>query len=276
MNRVVFDSIFKRFDIYHTLEKEVTALLDHFPEDQLIHRKAGDCLWQEGESANSLLVLRSGWACSIYYHKDGSRQLLEIYLPGDVLGLCQIASGNRRTNAVMLTDGWVCELPHSSLLKLFDDSPNTAALLFAIINQRQAMLAERRITMTHRSAKQRLAHFICECHTRLLEIDENYRDEFLLPLTQQDLADTLGMSAVHVSRTFSQLAAEGLVQRHLFQLIILDATKLREIAAFDERYLKILWGGGNLSLIEQPPSIPISPAASGFSEDQDGRIAEKQ
>nr|WP_299243705.1 Crp/Fnr family transcriptional regulator [uncultured Halomonas sp.] len=275
MNRVVFDSIFKRFDLHRTPEQDVTSLFEHFPEDQLRHQNAGDCLWQEGENANSLFVLRSGWACSVHYHKEGSRQLLEIYLPGDVLGLCQIASGNHRTNAVMLTDGWICELPHSSLPALFDDSPNTAALLFAIINQRQAMLAERQVIMMHRSARQRLAHFICECHTRLLEIGESYQGEFLLPLTQQDLADALGMSAVHVSRTFSQLAAEGLVQRHLFQLIILDATRLREIAAFDERYLKSLRGDEGLSSIEQQTPVFISPTASDLPEDQDGKVTEK-
>nr|WP_298523183.1 Crp/Fnr family transcriptional regulator [uncultured Halomonas sp.] len=251
MNRIVFESIFRRFDIHRTLEQEVAALLEHLPEDELRHLKAGDSLWQEGENASSLIVLRSGWAYSAHYHKDGSRQLLETYLPGDVLGLCQVASGNRRTNAVMLTDGWVCELPHSSLLGMFNDSPMTTALLFAIANQRQVMLAERQIMMTHRSAKQRLAHFICECHARLLETGETYRDEFLLPLTQQDLADTLGMSAVHVSRTFSQLAAEGLVQRRLFQLIILDANKLREVAAFDGRYLKIQWNEEDFPITEQ-------------------------
>nr|WP_298380862.1 Crp/Fnr family transcriptional regulator [uncultured Halomonas sp.] len=248
MNRAVFDSIFKRFDIHRTLEQEVAALLECLPEDELRYLRSGDSLWQEGENATSLFVLRSGWAYSAHYHKDGSRQLLETYLPGDVLGLCQLASGNRRTNAVMLTDGWVCELPHSLLSRMFNDSPMMAALLFAIANQRQAMLVERQIIMTHRSAKQQLAHFVCECHARLLETGEIYRDEFLLPLTQQDLADTLGMSAVHVSRTFSQLAADGLVQRRFFQLTILDADRLKEVAAFDERYLKIQWDEKNLPI----------------------------
>ena len=93
----------------------------------------------------------------------------------------------------------------------------------------------------HRSARERLAHFICECHTRLLETGETYREEFSLPLTQQDLADTLGMSAVHVSRTFSQLAREGLVCRNQFQLIILDSDRLKAVAGFDDRYLRIVW-----------------------------------
>ncbi|MGC3875318.1 Crp/Fnr family transcriptional regulator [Halomonas sp. GXIMD04776] len=259
MNQDVFDNIFKCLDIHRILEREDMALLENLPDAELRSLKAGEYLWREGEAASALLFLHAGWACSTHYHKDGSRQLLEIFLPGDVLGLCRVAMGNRRTNAVMLTDGRVCELPYSSLVTLFNYSPDMAALLFAIANQRQAMLAERQIVMTHQSAKQKLAHFICECHTRLLEIGVPGQDEFLLPLTQQDLADTLGMSAVHISRTFSQLAEEELVLRHSFQLIILDAVRLRKVAAFDERYLRIMWTERALFVPGQETPLPIGP-----------------
>ncbi|WP_072825254.1 Crp/Fnr family transcriptional regulator [Modicisalibacter ilicicola] len=231
----------KRIDAHRTLERKDIALLEKLFDREFRQVSAGESLWREGENADSLVFLQAGWACSARYHKDGSRQLLEIFLPGDVLGLCRIALSDRRTDAVMLTDGWISELPYSSLLELFNESPNTAALLFAIANQRMAMLAERQIIMAHRSARERTAHFICECHTRLLETGATCREEFLLPLTQQDLADALGMSAVHVSRTFSHLAQEGLVYRNQFQLVILDSDRLKEMAAFDDRYLRIVW-----------------------------------
>lgn len=199
---------------------------------------AGDWLWHEGDSADTLLVLREGWACSARYLPDGSRQLLEIFLPGDILGFGELADGARRNDVSMLTDGEISEYSYSHLRELFERAPRLRSALFVIANQRQAMLAERLVSIARRNARQRLAHFLCECHARLLEPPHDTRQGFLLPLSQQDLADALGMSPVHISRTFSSLACLGLVRRQHYHILILDPVRLERLAGFNGTYLQ--------------------------------------
>ncbi|WP_168380908.1 Crp/Fnr family transcriptional regulator [Modicisalibacter radicis] len=198
---------------------------------------AGEWLWHEGDSADSLLVVSEGWGCSARYLSDGSRQLLATYLPGDILGIFELLSGVRRNDVSMLTDGRVCEYPHSSVFTLLAASNRVRSALFVIANQQQAILAERLVSVARRNARESLAHFLCECRERLLEFLPDDVDGFQLPLSQQDLADALGMSTVHISRTFSALACQGLVRRHHFHMVILDPQRLAEMADFDDHYL---------------------------------------
>ncbi|MDW5378380.1 Crp/Fnr family transcriptional regulator [Halomonas sp. HP20-15] len=198
---------------------------------------AGEWLWHEGDSAESLLVISEGWGCSARYLSDGSRQLLATYLPGDILGIFELLSGIRRNDVSMLTDGRVCEYSYSSIFTLLTASNRMRSALFVIANQHQAMLAERLVSVARRNARESLAHFLCECRERLLEFLPDDVDGFQLPLSQQDLADALGMSTVHISRTFSALACQGLVRRHHFHMVILDPQRLAEMADFDDHYL---------------------------------------
>lgn len=233
----------KRFGAHGTLKDTDIALLETLVGSEPREVKAGELLWREGETADSLLMLDAGWACSARYLQDGSRQLLEVFLPGDALGLYEFALGDRRSDIAMLTDGWVSELSHQRVLELFAASPRMAAVFFAITNQHQAILAERLVVLARCSARERLAHFLCECRARLLGPERAGKDGFELPLTQQDLADALGLSAVHVSRTFTGLADEGLVQRNHFHLIIRDPARLAQVAGFNDHYLQVFWEG---------------------------------
>jgi len=215
---------------------------------------AGDWLWHEGESAATLLVLTEGWACSARYLPDGSRQLLEVFLPGDILGVGEMVDGVRRSDVSMLTAGQVSEYSYARLRELFERAPRLRSVLFAIANQRQAMLAERLVSIARRNARERLAHFLCECRARLLE-PASARQRFLLPLSQQDLADALGMSPVHISRTFSSLACLGLVRRQHYRILILDPARLERLAGFNGAYLQC----DTQLLASEPPTTTVEP-----------------
>lgn len=78
---------------------------------------AGEWLWHEDDSADSLLVISEGWGCSARYLSDGNRQLLATYLPGDILGIFEL-NGVRRNKVSMLTDGRGCEYSYSSIFNL--------------------------------------------------------------------------------------------------------------------------------------------------------------
>ncbi|KXS39923.1 MAG: Crp/FNR family transcriptional regulator [Halomonadaceae bacterium T82-2] len=226
----------RRLQRFVSLTNAELALLADMERDSRAV-SAGDWLWQEGDAADTLLVLTEGWSCSARYLPDGSRQLLEIFLPGDILGIGELADGKRRSDVSMLTDGRISEYAYPRLRELFERAERLRSALFVIANQRQAMLAERLVSVARRNARQRLAHFLCECRARLLE-PASARQRFLLPLSQQDLADALGMSTVHISRTFSSLACLGLVRRRHYHILILDPARLERLAGFNGAYLQ--------------------------------------
>ncbi len=109
--------------------------------------------------------------------------------------------------------------------------------MFAISSRQQALLTERLVNLARRSAKQKLAHFILEVYQRLRQTGPEGGCQMRLPMSQELLADLLGLSPVHVSRTFTALSEDGLVHRDRHRLTIPDLQTLARQGEFDDRYL---------------------------------------
>ncbi|WP_196490237.1 Crp/Fnr family transcriptional regulator [Erythrobacter donghaensis] len=82
-----------------------------------------------------------------------------------------------------------------------------------------------------------MAHLICEAHYRLSLVDPHQGQQIYFPLTQDDLADVLGLTPVHINRKLQQLRQEGLITLRSKQLTIHDLRTLQQIAGFDPSYL---------------------------------------
>ena len=88
-----------------------------------------------------------------------------------------------------------------------------------------------------RDALERMAHLICEAHYRLSLVDAHQSQQIYFPLTQDDLADVLGLTPVHINRKLQQLRQEKLITLRSKQLTIHDLRTLQQIAGFDPAYL---------------------------------------
>ncbi|PRY64558.1 CRP-like cAMP-binding protein [Vreelandella songnenensis] len=228
--------IIHHFNHYCSLskeEKELLLSLEETPTDI----KGGSLLWGMGESANEFCTLKSGWAYSYRHLENGDRQILEVFLPGDIIGLREFAFAERLENVRMITDGVICHFPHKRLLELFRQSLTLTSVIFAISSRHQALITERLVTLARRSARQKTAHFLYEMYARLNQTNGDLKGKFRLPLSQEQLADILGLSPVHVSRTFSLLSEEGLVFRDRHNVTIPDLKALAEAGEFDACYL---------------------------------------
>lgn len=228
--------IIRHFNHYCSLSREDKLLLDAL-EQSPTDIKAGSALWEEGDCADEFCTLRSGWAFSYRHLENGNRQILEVFLPGDIIGLREFAFSQRLAGVSMIEDGVVCYFPHQRVLELFRQSTILTSVLFAISSRQQALLIERLVNLARRSARQKLAHFLHEMYLRLRQTDPEGDTTFRLPLSQEQLADILGLSAVHVSRTFSALAEDDLVYRERHQVTIPDLQALAEEGDFDACYL---------------------------------------
>lgn len=228
--------IIRHFSHYCSLTEEEKQLLDSL-EQSPTDIKAGALLWEAGASADEFCTIKSGWAYSFRHLENGDRQILEVFLPGDIIGLREFAFSQRLDSVRMITDGVVCHFPHRRMLDIFRQSLTLTSVLFAISSRQQALLTERLVNIARRTAKQKMAHFLHEMYLRLRQTNRDIGGQFRLPLSQEQLADILGLSPVHVSRTFSVLNEEGLVFRDRHHVTIPNLDALATEGEFDDCYL---------------------------------------
>ncbi|MGC3871689.1 Crp/Fnr family transcriptional regulator [Halomonas sp. GXIMD04776] len=228
--------IIRLFSNYCALSEEDKRLLQKL-EESPVEVQAGQTLWKERDKASEFCTISKGWAYSFRNMGDGSRQILEVYLPGDIIGMREFAFSQRLSGVAMIDDGVVCHFPHHRLLEIFRASTTLTAVLFAIASRHQVLLTERLVNLARRSAQQRLAHFVYEMYERLTQTGSSNDGHFRLPLSQEQLGDALGLSSVHVSRTFTSFRDAGLVLRERHRISLPDPQALAALAEFDDRYL---------------------------------------
>lgn len=199
----------------------------------------GSLLWQEGSGVEVMAVLSKGWAFSCYTLEDGSRMILDIFLPGDVIGMREYASRTHQASVEAITECTLCRFPHRHLDDIFERSSRLTRIFFTIAATQQSMLVERMVNLGRRDAQSKLSHFICEMYSRLSKTNPDMSPEFSLPLSQQMIADTMGLTPVHVSRVFSQLREKALVHRDRHRVSIPSVEKLSDFADFNTNYLRL-------------------------------------
>lgn len=200
--------------------------------------RAGDTVACEGEPPGSIHFLADGWACRFKLHRDGRRQISTLLAPGDVCNLDGLLFARLDYGVSMLTAGTVLSLPRNRALTLAANHPGIARGFTWLAFVENAALAQWAICLGQYSARERVAHLYCELATRL-GCDDEGEISFDLPLTQEYIADVLGLTPVHVNRTLHQLRSDGLLTSSLHKITIPDVTALRQVADFDPRYLHI-------------------------------------
>ncbi|MFQ3788150.1 Crp/Fnr family transcriptional regulator [Halomonas sp. A29] len=228
--------IVRHFNYFHSVSNEDKELLARL-EDSATRARAGTILWEEQDEADEFCTLRHGWAFSYRELENGTRQILEIYLPGDIIGLREFAFSQRLAGVQMVEDGEICFFPHRNLVDIFRRSFTLTSILFAVASRQQVLLTERLVNLARRNARQKLAHFLLEMCQRIKQTNSDGCERFRLPLSQEILADLLGLSTVHISRTFTALSDDGLVFRDRYNVTIPDLEALKQEAGFDDRYL---------------------------------------
>lgn len=218
--------------------EEVAAL------DSLSHNRkkfmAGETLVRQGSKPFSVFLILAGIAYRYKYLPNGKRQIFGYLLTGDVCDAHFVLSRHSDHDIGLLTDAEVAMIPMHELTAVIAQYPNVRRAMVKVTLVEDAILREWLLNVGQRSAPQKLAHFICEISERLLGVGNiNPDGSFEVPLTQLDVADTMGLTVVHVSRCLQKFRREGLVDWSRRQLTILDLPRLRQVAGFDPGYLHI-------------------------------------
>ena len=169
--------------------------------------------------------LLSGWACWRFDLADGRRQIIQLVLPGDRLGGVLALRGALATLTAVKT------IPVSAVeAHLAEEGARRDLRVLSAEQTSQCGLVDQIIRLGQLSAYERMAHFILELRGRLLGNGHASDRSFMVPLTQEALADSLGVSVVHTNRVLQRLRRERLIELSGGRLTILDLAGL-EIAS---------------------------------------------
>jgi CRP-like cAMP-binding protein len=190
-----------------------------------------------GRGYDGLLILIDGIAMRSRVLPDGRRQVLNIAVPGDLLGFPACFFESALYSIIAVSDTLVASLSFAQLLGLFERHPRAAATIFWSFSCEAAMYAEHLIDVGRRSSIERVGHFLLELLTRLQAVGLADESSFQIPLTQELIADALGLSLQHVNRTLRQLREQGFVRSEGQIVVITNLEGLSVLADFDRSYL---------------------------------------
>lgn len=191
----------------------------------------------EGEPFDRGFIVDWGWACRYTILSDGRRQILNFLIPGDHVGNAAAVFERADHSIATLSPARLSVFPSETLSDLAGRYAGIRAAFDWSTQCELAVARARLVDVGRRAAYQRLAHLILELHHRLQLVALAGDDPFVLPLTQEMLADALGLTIVHINRTVRHLREQGLICFSNGRLTILDADRLARVADFDKGYL---------------------------------------
>lgn len=198
----------------------------------------GDALCHEGDRAPHVILIATGFVVAVKRTAEGQQQNVALYVPGDIVDHEGFTLGASRCGAVALTPVTYHKVPHVRLRELVAVSAEYAREFWSYVAFHGALTQEWLLSLGRRSAYARTAHFLCEIIHRTGPAARAEKMTCAMPMTQTELADTLGLSVVHVNRTLMRLRQEGLIHLRRGQVDVLDWVRFKAAAGFEPRYLE--------------------------------------
>jgi CRP-like cAMP-binding protein len=230
--------ILTRLESLVTLSDEERAAVLRLPV-QTMDLPTDHEIASEGDTPSRCVALLDGLACSYKVTADGSRQIIAFHVPGDIPDLQGLQIGTMDNGLATLTPCRVGVIPHEALREVCHAHPRIADALWRETLKDAARFREWMVSVGRRKAFGRTAHLLCELVVRLRAVGLAKGDGCELPITQIELGDALGMSAVHVNRTLKELRSAGLVTHQHRTLVVHDWAALVEAGDFDPAYLHL-------------------------------------
>jgi len=231
------DAFSRRFDRFAPTLTE-RAILAEFRSARHVVGKRKE-LVHESHSAPVAYILHDGWMCSYKRLPDGGRQVVNIQLPGDIVGLNSLFLQTSDQSIEALTDSIVSEIGRGQLLSAMRQSPRLAEAVMWSFARDEAIIAQHLANLGRRSALARTAHFLLELGFRLQETGTATALGYDCPLSQQLLADALGLTSIHFNRILRYLREKELLLFSAGAVEFLNQPALTQLAGFDPSYLEV-------------------------------------
>lgn len=198
---------------------------------------AKDDLIREGDRPGPVFVVLEGWACRYKILPNGSRQILAYLMPGDSCDLHIGLLAEMDHNIQTITPALVATIERVEMDQIMEKHRGIAKAMYLGQLIDEGTMRAWITSMGRRASIERVAHLMCELYLRARNVGLTLETRFALPLSQNMLADSLGMTPVHLNRVVKELRQSGAMTLQRGSLIIEDPAKLIRIAGFDENYL---------------------------------------
>lgn len=190
-----------------------------------------------GTDFRTTFVVMDGWAIRYMLLSNGRRQILSYALPGDILGLHINFRARATYGAAALTPLTLAAVDPRRMIEISQRYPVLAAGLSWCTAREFSILGDQAVRLGRLAAPERLAHLLLELWHRLELIDDTDGPWIEMPMTQTDLADTLGLSLVHVNRSLKKLREAGFVTVEKDWVRLDDVPGLIEMSDFNPDHL---------------------------------------
>lgn len=209
--------------------REAVASVENLPADHLIVTA--------GQPLERSTLLIDGVVARFKDLAEGQRQITDLHVAGDFVDLHGYLLKQLEHDIGTLTPVRIAHVPHAALVRISETEPHLARMLWLSTLIDAAIQRERILSIGRRPALGRIAHLFCELHIRLDLVGLVEGTSFPLPITQLDLADTTGLTSVHVNRMLRVLRDDGLLTFRGGMVEIHDLPRLEQVAEFDRSYL---------------------------------------
>jgi CRP-like cAMP-binding protein len=193
----------------------------------------------DGQRATECCLIIRGFCVRSKTTSEGRRQILSIHIPGEIPDLMSLHLHVMDHDLSTLKPATLGFINHGVLKQLYRRQPNLADMFWRDTLIDAAMFREWIVNVGQRPAPARLAHVIVELRERLKIIGRADGASFEMPLTQEQVGEALGTTAVHANRVIKQLRQDGIVELHRGRVTVLDEDRLLELSGFDGRYLHL-------------------------------------
>lgn len=201
--------------------------------DDIVRRRRvvarGERLFRIGDSLTSVYVARDGAFKTVAVSEDGDEQVQGFHLRGDLMGLDALGSGMHRCEAVALVDAKVCEVRFDQLSDVAAQVPGLRHQLLRVIGESQNRDHDHINMLVRRQANERIALFLYGLGERFRRLGES-STQFKLPMSREDVARYLGLALETVSRGFTRLQEDGVIDVHGRRVEIVDIEELSRLA----------------------------------------------
>ena len=193
----------------------------------------------QGAIDRSAYFLVDGWVASSMVLAGGERQILKLHLPGDMLGSTSMCLDEAIDTLTALTPVTVRKTPLAPLGQLIATNSRIAMFMLLSAQKERVALMDLLASNSRTSPIARLAFLLLNLHQRLSIVGQARSDEFEIAISQEQLADIVGLTPVHVNRVLRQMTDDGLIERHKRRVRIVDFERMRELSNIQRRDMSI-------------------------------------
>jgi CRP-like cAMP-binding protein len=232
------DAMVSKLHQWRPLDEKDRAALLALPY-RVIKLRPQEYVVREGDRPQSCCLMLSGYSFRHKVAGNGGRQIFSIHMKGDLADLQNSLLGKADHNLQALTHVEVAMIPVAAIEDVAFTRPAIGRAMWYETLVDASIFREWTLNVGRRNARTRTAHLLCEFSLRLEVAGLGERCNYELPMTQEQLADALGLTSVHTNRTLMVLAEDGLITRNHRSVQINNWPELMKVGDFDPAYLHI-------------------------------------